>query len=211
MKWKRKHYQSVNQKMDTTTLWISNPASILTGQYKYIDSGFHLLNAGNRVKWVLHGYNEVTFSVSPLLLLSWPLGSRETPCCKIQTGNECEQGPCLSGYKCCKKLFLDGRGNLESCYCSITIHCYACFECRLLRLLREENSLVNSPLWAEKDMRKITLSQESNVPLTPTAVSPSLDQSGWICQVTVSQGLLGCSQDPVCNSFFAWGWETEMC
>ncbi|KFR00834.1 Spindle and centriole-associated protein 1, partial [Opisthocomus hoazin] len=48
---------------------------------------------------------------------------------------------------------------------------------RLLRLLREENSLVNSPLWAEKDMRKITLSQESNVPLTPTAVSPSLDQS----------------------------------
>ncbi|XP_075293659.1 spindle and centriole-associated protein 1 isoform X4 [Opisthocomus hoazin] len=48
---------------------------------------------------------------------------------------------------------------------------------RLLRLLREENSLVNSPLWAEKDMRKITLSQESNVPLTPTAVSSSLDQS----------------------------------
>ncbi|NXA92731.1 SPICE protein, partial [Melanocharis versteri] len=48
---------------------------------------------------------------------------------------------------------------------------------RLLRLLREENSLVNSPLWAEKDMRKNTLSQESNVPLTPTTVSPSLDQS----------------------------------
>ncbi|KFQ76410.1 Spindle and centriole-associated protein 1, partial [Phaethon lepturus] len=48
---------------------------------------------------------------------------------------------------------------------------------RLLRLLREENSLVNSQLWAEKDMRKNTLSQESNVPLTPTTVSPSLDQS----------------------------------
>ncbi|CAM9682740.1 unnamed protein product [Bubo scandiacus] len=48
---------------------------------------------------------------------------------------------------------------------------------RLLRLLREENSLVNSPLWAEKDMRKTTLSQESNVPLNPTTVSPSLDQS----------------------------------
>ncbi|KAF1663477.1 Spindle and centriole-associated protein 1, partial [Aptenodytes patagonicus] len=48
---------------------------------------------------------------------------------------------------------------------------------RLLRLLREENSLVNSQLWAEKDMRKATLSQESNVPLTPTTVSPSLDQS----------------------------------
>ncbi|NXL30679.1 SPICE protein, partial [Glaucidium brasilianum] len=48
---------------------------------------------------------------------------------------------------------------------------------RLLRLLREENSLVNSPLWAEKDMRKTTLSQESNVPVTPTTVSPSLDQS----------------------------------
>ncbi|NXI96037.1 SPICE protein, partial [Psophia crepitans] len=48
---------------------------------------------------------------------------------------------------------------------------------RLLRLLREENSLVNSQLWAEKDMRKTTLSQESNVLLTPTAVSPSLDQS----------------------------------
>ncbi|XP_030327861.1 spindle and centriole-associated protein 1 [Strigops habroptila] len=47
---------------------------------------------------------------------------------------------------------------------------------RLLRLLREENSLENSQLWAEKDMRKTTLSQESNVPLTPTA-SPSWDQS----------------------------------
>ncbi|XP_072737175.1 spindle and centriole-associated protein 1 isoform X2 [Ciconia boyciana] len=48
---------------------------------------------------------------------------------------------------------------------------------RLLRLLREENSLVNSQLWAEKDMRKTTLSQEPNVPLTPTTVSPSLDRS----------------------------------
>ncbi|KAM6100292.1 LOW QUALITY PROTEIN: spindle and centriole-associated protein 1 [Theristicus caerulescens] len=48
---------------------------------------------------------------------------------------------------------------------------------RLLRLLREENSLVNSQLWAEKDMRKPTLSQESAVPLTPATVSPSLDQS----------------------------------
>ncbi|NXV75289.1 SPICE protein, partial [Atlantisia rogersi] len=48
---------------------------------------------------------------------------------------------------------------------------------RLLRLLREENSLVNSQLWAEKDMRKTTISKESNVPLTPTTVSPSLDQS----------------------------------
>ncbi|NXM54598.1 SPICE protein, partial [Illadopsis cleaveri] len=47
---------------------------------------------------------------------------------------------------------------------------------RLLRLLREENSLVNSQLWVEKDRRKNTLSQESNVPWTPT-VSPSLDQS----------------------------------
>ncbi|NWX55358.1 SPICE protein, partial [Promerops cafer] len=48
---------------------------------------------------------------------------------------------------------------------------------RLLRLLREENSSVNSQLWVEKDMRKNTLSQESNVPWTPTIVSPSLDQS----------------------------------
>ncbi|NWX36767.1 SPICE protein, partial [Notiomystis cincta] len=48
---------------------------------------------------------------------------------------------------------------------------------RLLQLLREENSLVNSQLWSEKDMRKNTLSQEPNVPLTPTTVSPSLDQS----------------------------------
>ncbi|KAM6310177.1 spindle and centriole-associated protein 1 [Aegotheles albertisi] len=48
---------------------------------------------------------------------------------------------------------------------------------RLLQLLREENSLVNSPLWAEKDTRKTTLSQESNTPLTPTTASPSLDQS----------------------------------
>ncbi|NXJ94091.1 SPICE protein, partial [Corythaixoides concolor] len=48
---------------------------------------------------------------------------------------------------------------------------------RLLRLLREENSLVNSQLWAEKDVRKTSLSQESNVPWTPTTLSPSLDQS----------------------------------
>ncbi|NXU83198.1 SPICE protein, partial [Xiphorhynchus elegans] len=48
---------------------------------------------------------------------------------------------------------------------------------RLLQLLREQNSSVNSELWAEKYMRKPTLSQESNVPLTPTTVSPSLDQS----------------------------------
>ncbi|NWW33002.1 SPICE protein, partial [Panurus biarmicus] len=48
---------------------------------------------------------------------------------------------------------------------------------RLLRLLREENSLVNSQLWVERDMRKSTLSQEPNVPWTPTTVSPSLDRS----------------------------------
>ncbi|XP_008946865.1 PREDICTED: spindle and centriole-associated protein 1, partial [Merops nubicus] len=48
---------------------------------------------------------------------------------------------------------------------------------RLLRLLREENSLVNSQLWAEKDTRKNILQQESHVPLTPTTVSRSLDQS----------------------------------
>ncbi|XP_064266391.1 spindle and centriole-associated protein 1 isoform X4 [Passer domesticus] len=48
---------------------------------------------------------------------------------------------------------------------------------RLLRLLRKENSLVNSPLWVEKNVRKTTLSQESNVPRTPTTVSPLLDQS----------------------------------
>ncbi|KAJ7402659.1 spindle and centriole-associated protein 1 isoform X1 [Pitangus sulphuratus] len=48
---------------------------------------------------------------------------------------------------------------------------------RLLRLLRQESSSVNSQLWAEKHMRKPTSSQESNVPLTPTTVSPSLDQS----------------------------------
>ncbi|NWV56431.1 SPICE protein, partial [Daphoenositta chrysoptera] len=48
---------------------------------------------------------------------------------------------------------------------------------RLLRLLKEENALVNSQLWIDKDVRKNTLSQESSVPLTPTTVSPSLDQS----------------------------------
>ncbi|NXH99735.1 SPICE protein, partial [Pachycephala philippinensis] len=47
---------------------------------------------------------------------------------------------------------------------------------RLLRLLREENSLVNSQPWV-KDMRKKILPQESNVASTPTTVSPSLDQS----------------------------------
>ncbi|NXH64434.1 SPICE protein, partial [Rhabdornis inornatus] len=48
---------------------------------------------------------------------------------------------------------------------------------RLLQLLREEDSLVNSQLWVEKDMRKTALLQESNVLWTPTTVSPSLDQS----------------------------------
>ncbi|NWI96777.1 SPICE protein, partial [Pitta sordida] len=48
---------------------------------------------------------------------------------------------------------------------------------RLRQLLREENSSVNSQLWAEKYIRKTTLSQESNVPLTPTTASPSLDLS----------------------------------
>ncbi|XP_071616986.1 spindle and centriole-associated protein 1 isoform X5 [Heliangelus exortis] len=48
---------------------------------------------------------------------------------------------------------------------------------RLLHLLQEDNSLMNSPLWAEKDMRKTTLSQESDMPLTPIAVSTSLNQS----------------------------------
>lgn len=102
-------------------------------------------------------------------------------------------------------LFLDCTVDLESCYYPITIHCYACFECRLLRLLREENSLLNSQLWAEKDMRKTTLSQESNVPLTPTTVSPSLDRSGWTCQITAFRGLLGHSQGPVWNSCSGWG------
>ncbi|KAI6078899.1 Spindle and centriole-associated protein 1 [Aix galericulata] len=46
---------------------------------------------------------------------------------------------------------------------------------RLLQILREENSLVNSRLWAERGMRRTTLSQE--VPLTPTTFSPSLDRS----------------------------------
>ncbi|NWV31230.1 SPICE protein, partial [Grantiella picta] len=45
----------------------------------------------------------------------------------------------------------------------------------LLRLLREENSLVNSRLWVDKGVRKTTLSKESNTPLTPTTASPSLD------------------------------------
>ncbi|NXN98629.1 SPICE protein, partial [Rhinopomastus cyanomelas] len=48
---------------------------------------------------------------------------------------------------------------------------------RLLRLLREENSLVNSQLWAGKDWRKTALLKESNMPLTPTTASPSLDRS----------------------------------
>ncbi|NXC09633.1 SPICE protein, partial [Orthonyx spaldingii] len=47
----------------------------------------------------------------------------------------------------------------------------------LLRLLRGENSSVNSQLWLEKDVRKTSLSQEKNVPLTPTTIFPSLDQS----------------------------------
>ncbi|XP_047903559.2 spindle and centriole-associated protein 1 isoform X1 [Anser cygnoides] len=47
---------------------------------------------------------------------------------------------------------------------------------RLLQILREENSSVNSRLWAERGMRRTTLSQE--VPLTPpTTFSPSLDCS----------------------------------
>ncbi|NXG13518.1 SPICE protein, partial [Grallaria varia] len=46
-----------------------------------------------------------------------------------------------------------------------------------LRLLKEQNSSVNSQLWAEKCMRKPSLSQESSMPLTPTTVSQQLDQS----------------------------------
>ncbi|NWH66845.1 SPICE protein, partial [Geococcyx californianus] len=71
----------------------------------------------------------------------------------------------LSGYES-----EDGHHNTPNFKSSISCD-------RLLRFLREENSHANSHLWAEKDMRKNTLSQESNVPLTPTAVSPSLDQS----------------------------------
>lgn len=123
------------------------------------------------------GIAKLLFLFLPLLL-SWPQNSRETPCCNIQTGNECEQGTHLNSYRYFKKLFLDCTDNLESCCYPITIHCCACFEYRLLRLLREENSLVNSQLWAEKDMRKTTLSQEANGPFTPTSVSPSLDLSG---------------------------------
>ncbi|NWZ63661.1 SPICE protein, partial [Acrocephalus arundinaceus] len=63
----------------------------------------------------------------------------------------------------------DGHHDVLGFKSSISSH-------RLLRLLREENSL-NSQLWVEKDMRKTTLSQESSVPWTPTPVSPSLDQS----------------------------------
>ncbi|XP_056344578.1 spindle and centriole-associated protein 1 isoform X2 [Oenanthe melanoleuca] len=48
---------------------------------------------------------------------------------------------------------------------------------RLLQLLREDDALVNSRLWVEKNMRKTSLSQESNVLWTPTTVSSSLDQS----------------------------------
>uniref|UniRef100_A0A8B9BA18 Spindle and centriole-associated protein 1 n=1 Tax=Anser brachyrhynchus TaxID=132585 RepID=A0A8B9BA18_9AVES len=81
----------------------------------------------------------------------------------------------LSSYRYSKTLFLDCKGYLESCY-YITIHYYACFECRLLQILREENSSVNSRLWAERGMRRTTLSQE--VPLTPpTTFSPPLDRS----------------------------------
>ncbi|NXK52101.1 SPICE protein, partial [Chauna torquata] len=46
---------------------------------------------------------------------------------------------------------------------------------RLLRILREENSSVNSQLWAERDMRRTTLSQE--IPLTPATLCPSLERS----------------------------------
>ncbi|XP_015729864.1 spindle and centriole-associated protein 1 isoform X2 [Coturnix japonica] len=46
---------------------------------------------------------------------------------------------------------------------------------RLLRILREENSSANSELWAERDLRKTTVSQE--IPMTPTIASPSLEHS----------------------------------
>ncbi|NWV01651.1 SPICE protein, partial [Upupa epops] len=58
---------------------------------------------------------------------------------------------------------------------------------RLLRLLREENSLVNSQLWAEKDLRKTALLKETNVPLTPTTASPSLDHSALNTTSVVKQ------------------------
>lgn len=107
-----------------------------------------------------------------------------------------------------KILFVDCRSNLKSCY-YIVISCYACFEYRLLRILREENSSANSELWAERDLRKTTVSQE--IPLTPTIPSSSLEHSGWICLITASQGLLGCLQDSVSSSLSGLRWEIEMC
>ncbi|XP_025910131.1 spindle and centriole-associated protein 1 isoform X4 [Nothoprocta perdicaria] len=48
---------------------------------------------------------------------------------------------------------------------------------RLLQLLREENSSGNSQLWSEKEEGKNTLSQEANIPSTPTTTSPLLEHS----------------------------------
>lgn len=145
----------------------------------------------------------------PFALLSWSQNSRERPCCNIETGNESERERELTWAIADNFRSSVKTDNVESCHCPVTIHCYSCFECRLLRLLRKENSLVNSPLWAEKGVRKTTLSQESNVPRTPTTVSPSLDQSGWVCQITAR--LWSCSQHPIWSSFSGWRSETEMC
>ncbi|NXD14578.1 SPICE protein, partial [Nothocercus nigrocapillus] len=48
---------------------------------------------------------------------------------------------------------------------------------RPLRLSREEISSGNSQLCSEKEMRKSILSQEANVPLTPTTTTPLLEHS----------------------------------
>ncbi|XP_010215765.1 PREDICTED: spindle and centriole-associated protein 1, partial [Tinamus guttatus] len=48
---------------------------------------------------------------------------------------------------------------------------------RLFRSLREENSSGSSQLYSEQEMRKNILSQEVNVPLTPTTTTPLLEHS----------------------------------
>ncbi|XP_040563123.1 spindle and centriole-associated protein 1 isoform X2 [Gallus gallus] len=67
-------------------------------------------------------------------------------------------------------IFQSENGQHESLNFKSSISCD-----RLLHILREENSSANSELWAERDLRKTTVSQE--IPLTPTIASSSLEHS----------------------------------
>lgn len=137
---------------------------------------------------------------------SWPQNSRETAC-NIQTENECEQGTYLSNYRYFKKLSLDCSDNVESCYYPITV--MLVFNIGYFDYWEKK-----VPWWIlscglKRKWEKL-LYRRNQMCLWPQ----QLVLHHWISQVgfvksRASQGLLGCSQDSVWNSFSGREWETE--